>query len=545
MTTEDKKNFQNGMVVGAVAGGIKQVVVQQAVQSDYAQNDDTKEDYIKNRPCYDEEKTVDYIEYNVVTTDDFARIFVTIDKPLNLTLGDTYSLTAVSAGETDFNLSGAAKDVRSALEALADGETIIMNFDADVPSSLLGIEDDSETPYLISGISVDATSDTEGNVTFNFHKNENSFVALTLLSEHSGKTFNAKITGPGITDKVITTIQLPSRYINWGDYKDPKHIKQELIVDYSKNVYETQPTIYAGNVNNLKENTVYFVHPYFDSANTTDNSKFILYYGPETSENCNELKVDANLVFNVNGAFAELPETILVTTIDKTANTVIFANCDSKLSYLSLFIPKNTKKLHIKLETNFLNYNLIHKNLSYNSDILPLDKYPNSTIFLSNNSSFSLSDLIPLANVNNVIQDFNVLENTSEVKSTVLKVNSSGILDYRLAGIAPLIENSSVNITKINKPFFRGKVIIDVTVTIAKDKKSYTTEGTYSSFCYDFLPQGPTTTNTNDLSINNNIYNISGYGKRAENLPLFTDTVYMLLPIYNQNDFVSLDCEVE
>lgn len=542
MTTEDKKNFQNGMVVGAVAGGIKQVVVQQAVQSDYAQNDDTKEDYIKNRPCYDEEKTVDYIEYNVVTTDDFARIFVTIDKPLNLTLGDTYSLTAVSAGETDFNLSGAAKDVRSALEALADGETIIMNFDADVPSSLLGIEDDSETPYLISGISVDATSDTEENVTFNFHKNENSFVTITIFSEHLEKTFNAKITGPGITDKVITPIQLPSKYINWGDYKDPKHIKQELIVDYSKDVYETQPTIYAGNVNNLKENTVYFVHPYFNSANVTDDSKFILYYGPKLSENCNELKVDASLVFNVNGAFTTLPETILVTTIDKTANTVIFANCDNVPTTYSLSIPKNTKKLHIRLETNFLNYNLKRKNLSYNSDILPLDKYPNSIIVLSNSSSLSDAVILQLDNVNNVIQDINFL--TNEVKSTVL-VNSSGILDYRLVGIAPLIENSSVNITKINKPFFRGKVIIDVTITVAKDKKSYVTEGTYSSFCYDFLSQGPTTTNTNDLSINNNIYNISGYGKRADNLPLFTDTVYMILTTNYQNDSVSLDCEVE
>lgn len=375
MTTEDKKNFQNGMVVGAVAGGIKQVVVQQAVQSDYAQNDDTKEDYIKNRPCYDEEKTVDYIEYSVVTTEDFTKTFVTIDKSLNLTLGDTYSLaiTAVSVGETDSNISGVAKDVRSALEALADGETIIMNFDADVPSPLLGIESD-ETPYLISGISVDATSDAEENVTFNFHKNENSFVTITIFSEHPEKTFNAKITGPGITDKVITPIQLPSKYINWGDYKDPKHIKQELIVDYSKDVYETQPTIYAGNVNNLKENTVYFVHPYFNSANVTDDSKFILYYGPKLSENCNELKVDASLVFNVNGAFTTLPETILVTTIDKTANTVIFANCDSVPAIYSLSIPKNTKKLHIRLETNFLNYNLNHKNLSYNSDVLPCDK---------------------------------------------------------------------------------------------------------------------------------------------------------------------------
>lgn len=542
MTTEDKKNFQNGVIVGAVAGGIKQTVVQQAVQSDYAQNDDTKEDYIKNRPCYDEEKTVDYIEYSVVTTEDFTKTFVTIDKSLNLTLGDTYSLaiTAVSVGETDSNISGAAKDVRSVLEALADGETIIMNFDADVPSPLLGIESD-ETPYLISGISVDATSDAEENVTFNFHKNENSFVTITIFSEHPEKTFNAKITGPGITDKVITPIQLPSRYINWGDYKDPKHIKQELIVDYSKNVYETQPTIYAGNVNNLKENTVYFVHPYFDSANTTDNSKFILYYGPELSEDCNELKVDASLVFNVNGAFTKLPETILVTTIDKTANTVIFANCDNVPTVYSLSIPKNTKKLHIRLETNFLNYNLKRKNLSYNSDILPLDKYPNSTIALSNGSS--LSDVvIQLDNVNNVIQNIDFL--TNEIKSTVL-VNSGGILDYKLVGIAPLIENSSVNITKINKPFFRGKVIIDVTITVAKDKKSYVTEGTYSSFCYDFLSQGPTTTNTNDLSINNNIYNISGYGKRTDNLPLFTDTIYMLLTTNQQNDSVSLDCEVE
>lgn len=545
MTTEDKKNFQNGVIVGAVAGGIKQTVVQQAVQSDYAQNDDTKEDYIKNRPCYDAEKIVDYIEYNVVPTEDFLKIFVTIDKPLNLTLGDTYSLAFTAVGETDStSLSGAAKDVRSTLEALADGETTIINFDADVPSSLLGIEID-ETPYLISGISVDATSDAEENVTFNFHKNENSFVALAVVSDQYGKTFNVKIIGPGITDKVITLIQLPSKYINWGDYKDPKHIKQELIVDYSKNIYETQPTIYTGNVNNLKENTVYFVHPYFNSTNTTDNSKFILYYGPKDSENCNELKVDASLVFNVNGAFTTLPETILVTTVDKTANTVIFANCDNVPDTYSLPIPKNTKKLHIRLETDFLNYKLTNKNLAHNYDILPLDKSPNSTIFLSKSSSLSsLDDLIEFYSVNNTIQDFNMSENTSEIKSTILTFNAS-MLAYKLVGIAPLIEDDTTDMKKINKPFFRGKVIIDATITVAKDKKSYTTEGTYSSFCYDYLSQGPTTTNTNDLSINNNIYNISGYGKRTDNLPLFTDTVYMMLITNHQNDSLFLDCEVE
>lgn len=78
-------DFQNGLIVGLTSGGIQDV---SSVQSDYLQNDETAEDYIKNRPFYKEELEVDY---TTLYYDEESNPMV-YNKKLGLVLGEEYTI---------------------------------------------------------------------------------------------------------------------------------------------------------------------------------------------------------------------------------------------------------------------------------------------------------------------------------------------------------------------------------------------------------------------------------------------------------------------
>lgn len=451
-------------------------------QSDWNVNDNTSPSYVKNRPFYDERVESDVWEFKVPITNEATGegIYVSIPMPdadlSQFTDGQELEYEVYDSGELQSSGTNVFFKSINIREMFEDEYTTV---DADVPNELMGMGEDAENVGIIFGITLEITDIEQGIGVV--HNTPNA--CFVIGPGYGGnEKYAAQVKFKNFKNMVDHVNQIPSKYINWDDYVNNKKWKWEYHIPAIP--FDTQPTIVAGNVSNLKADTFYFIK-YTDNAET----KFKLTYG-------DDVFVDNTLEFNRNDAWNSSSnyKFIHCISVDTANNKAIFGKPYPDDELISCSIPNNTKNLRIKISTRAVNMDIqnspipIHESSAWGTGVI-ISADDNS---LTGNTYVSMGCYTKT--------EVNKSDNSLTAKELIASGALIGLaLSFNENPACIIDANTDTELTQIKHPRYEGLIRNDVFITVADDRRSYNMEGTSTGVCWEPI-NSVTFTNSFDLS---------------------------------------------
>ena len=442
-------------------------------QSDWNINDTTKPSYVKNRPFYSEKVESDVWEFElpVVNESTGEGVYPSIPMPdadlSQFTDGQELEYDEFAAGE--LQSSDTAVFIKSVdIRNIFDGAEI----DADVPNTLMGIGYASESPDIIFGVRCEIIGSPSGQDAKAVFHNDPNHCWVDSMSYDGDSTYPIQVKFKNFKNKVVKDYQIPSKYINWSEYVNDRAWKWEYKIEPMP--FSTQPTIIKGNVSKLKADTFYFVQ-YTSAENTT----FKLAYGENAV-------VDDTLEFNRNNAWTtdskENYPFIHCISVDTANNTAVFGKpylSDSAL--LGCIVKDNTKKLRIQITAKAFNTHIQNSPIP----ILDSDTYWGTAMFiladgqLINGNSYQVLS-------SNSSPVFETTNNAISVSEQIISEPAAGLV-LPLGNIPACIidEVTSKDLSKVTHPQYKGSLKVDLNLTVAPDRRSYSIDGSMTGVCWN------------------------------------------------------------